>query len=187
MLTADKVNSVVQGQQAGYSPLLKGVLHQMLPSVFSVQSLPVLFSGRRNCWLALTSLIAFDRGAVAVFPCQDGFLHVLYKPKSGCSPAGDAVNSSGVSVSQKGRLQAEHSQRRRKVCEWGTKEKTRLWVRGENGEEQEDSLLELLARIHLWKVHVHLPCISVQSWEDLNTVFHRTLFFLHWKQFPLMG
>lgn len=53
VLTADKVNSVVQGQHAGCSPLLKDVLHQMLPLLFSVQSLPVLFSGRRNCWLAL--------------------------------------------------------------------------------------------------------------------------------------
>lgn len=63
------------------------------------------FSQRRSCCLALTSLIiAFDR-VVALVSSQAGFLHVLYKLKDG-----DAVNSSGVSVSQEGRLEAEPSQ-----------------------------------------------------------------------------
>lgn len=95
---------MVQGQQVGCSLLKGGVPSNGGFSLLS--SIPSSsFFQRRSCCLALTSLIiAFDR-VVALVSSQAGFLHVLYKLKDG-----DAVNSSGVSVSQEGRLEAEPSQ-----------------------------------------------------------------------------
>lgn len=194
VLTAGKVNSVAQGQQAGDSSLLKGVLHQMLPSLFSVQSSPLLLSGRRSCWLALGSLIAFDRGVVALFSCRAGFLHVLYNPKAEqpgwrCS---EFHRSGCVTAKAWSSCWQCHVWREcRKRCgskvlgEWKKrKQVSGLEVRTERSR---NTLLELVAGIHLHKVWVHLPRVSIRGKEYLNTVFNITLFFLHWKQFLLMG
>lgn len=161
----------------------------MVASVYSVQSLPLLFS-RRSCCLALRSLIiAFDR-VVALFSCQAGFLHVLYKLKDG-----DAVNSSGVSVSQEGRLEAEPSQSLIFLLAVLWRGCRKVW---EEQKSKQVSGLEVRlkgAGRFTAAVGGHNPlqgagssslCFNPKQRRE-NTVYNRTLFFLHWKQFPLMG
>lgn len=200
VLTADKVNSVVQGQQAGCSSLLKGVLHKMLASVFSVQSLPFLFSGR-SCWLALMSLIAFDRAVVAVFSCQDGFLHVLYKPKTEqpswrCSEFLRSVCVTGGEA--RGRTQPKPGLPAGNAMFGGNVERCRRKGGGEVKRKQVSGLevrIERSRKTHSWSWwpdSTSIRCrfifpVFQSGLEKIWTVFNIALFFLHLKQFPLMG
>lgn len=93
------------------------------------------------------SLIAFDRAVVALFSCQDGFLHVLYIPKAEhpswrCSEFLRSVCVTGGEA--RGRTQLKpglpagnamfggNVERRGRKGLGSGGQKTGLWVRGEN-------------------------------------------------------